>query len=116
MSWQDTVMSDERLGIIYLPAEDYRWGDSSDRREYKEKNARRAIVKAQAKISFKAGYEQREKDPLDKEDRCDMSYRQGMRKVVELVNDFHFIEEADYLRWQALLKHFGLEKNEQDKD
>lgn len=44
---------------------------------------------AQAEVSFKAGYKQRELDPLDKEDRCEMCYEQGkkagIREVVEWI-------------------------------
>ncbi len=45
-------------------------------------------AEAQAEISFRAGYEQRERDPFDKEDRCDKCYKQGIREVVEVASKF----------------------------
>ena len=47
--------------------------------------SQRKALEKQAEISFKAGYEQREKDPLDKEDRCERCYKQGIREVVEWI-------------------------------
>lgn len=40
-------LTDEEIAIIYLPIEEYCWGDGFDVREAKEKRARRAIARAQ---------------------------------------------------------------------
>ena len=73
-----------------------------------------------AEISFKAGWDAREKAPLDKEDRCDKCYQQGIKEVVEsLKENFeyldsagdnftgkgYFISEGD---WQGKLREWGV--------
>ena len=67
-------------------------------------------------IAFKAGYHQREIDPLDKEDRCEKCYEQGIKEVVGWMkeNNIKLFEPAKMggnqlvreVRWQAKLKEW----------
>ena len=60
--------------------------------EYEKADAEIAELKAkitelQSHLPLQqAGYHQRELNPLDKEDRCDKCYKQGMKEVVDCVN------------------------------
>jgi len=73
-------------------------------------------MEEQAEISFKAGYEQREKDPLDKEDRCERCYKQGIKDVVGWVETHEKSTCMDCLcafdfrsdEWQSQKKEWGL--------
>ena len=80
MDWKDTVMKREQLGTFWINP------DECDDV---------GIAESQAEITwdiaYKAGYKQREKDPLDKEDRCEMCIIQGRKEVVELL-----LANADY--------------------
>jgi len=70
---------------------------------------------------YTAGWEDREKAPLDKEDRCDKCYQQGMKKVVEWIEsclsepDISIPDDVkgsylfDKAIWQNYLKENGLE-------
>ena len=70
--------------------------------------------------AFKAGYHQREIDPLDKEDRCEKCYEQGIKEVVGWMkeNNIKLFEPAKMggnqlvreVRWQAKLKEWGLKE------
>ena len=70
---------------------------------------------------FKAGYHQREIDPLDKEDRCEKCYEQGIKEVVGWMkeNNIKLFEPAKMggnqlvreERWQAKLKEWGLKED-----
>ena len=91
MNWQESVMDDNELGMIYLSAEDYRWGDSIDHREVKEMLARRAIAKAQAEIAYKDGQQD------------------GRKEVVEFIDasDFGWAI-TEYADWQDKLKEWEI--------
>ena len=75
-------------------------------------------------IAFKAGYHQREIDPLDKEDRCEKCYEQGIKEVagwLETCKMYHYAKDPYGQRkedsysiivsdkqWQAKLKEWGI--------
>jgi len=85
--------------------------------------AREALCVRQAEISFKAGYHQREIDPLDKEDRCEKCYEQGIKEVVDWINLNGLgcssntpSNKDEYIgfhkpSWQAKLKKWGIKED-----
>jgi hypothetical protein len=65
---------------------------------------------------FKAGYHQREIDPLDKEDRCEKCYEQGIKEVVDWIEK-NKIEvptlyniEINYHEWQFKKNAWGIKE------
>ena len=67
-------------------------------------------------IAFKAGYHQREIDPLDKEDRCEKCYEQGIKEVVDWIEK-NKIEvptlyniEINYHEWQFKKNAWGIKE------
>ena len=114
MEAKDTVMT---LGAIVV---NLKWSESwvKDHRKGFEK-----LVNEQAEISFKAGYHQREIDPLDKEDRCEKCYEQGIKEVVDWINLNGLgcssntpSNKDEYIgfhkpSWQAKLKKWGIKED-----
>ena len=74
-----------------------------------------ALCEAQAEISYKAGYHQREIDPLDKEDRCEKCYEQGIREVVDYINNRgianSFFPVNTRRQWEDQLKEWGIKED-----
>jgi hypothetical protein len=106
MEAKDTVMSTDKIGK--LGRVEY---DSNCLMVMRGLNIK-TVVEEQAEISFKAGYHQREIDPLDKEDRCEKCYEQGIKEVVEwLEANFEptVPMSLDYRKWQTKLKEWGME-------
>ena len=64
---------------------------------------------------FKAGYHQREIDPLDKEDRCEKCYEQGIREVVDYINNRgianSFFPVNTRRQWEDQLKEWGIKED-----
>jgi hypothetical protein len=74
------------------------------------------LLEKQAEMSFKAGYHQREIDPLDKEDRCEKCYEQGIKEVVDWIEK-NKIEvptlyniEINYHEWQFKKNAWGIKE------
>ena len=61
--------------------------------------------------AFKAGYHQRELDPLDKEDRCEKCYQQGIKEVVDWVERWALVGllEKTQEKWERQKKEWGIE-------
>lgn len=101
MKAKDTVMT---IGAIVV---NLKWGEAwiKDHRKGLEK-----LVNEQAEISFKAGYHQREIDPLDKEDRCEKCYKQGIKEVVDWIGGFDkpFPTQRE---WKVKLKEWGIKED-----
>jgi len=84
MEAKDTVMKEDAMWEVVKEHEKACAESSAPLESWKYIPFRvKILCDRQAEISFKAGWEAREKAPLDKEDRCDMCYQQGMQKVVD---------------------------------
>ena len=65
---------------------------------------------------FKAGYHQREIDPLDKEDRCEKCYEQGIKEAVDWIekNKIEVLTlyniEINYHEWQFKKNAWGIKE------
>ena len=69
------------------------------------------LLEKQADASFKAGYHQRELDPLDKEDRCEKCYTQGIKEVVDWVERWALVGllEKTQEKWRRQKKEWRIE-------
>jgi len=111
MNWEQTVMSDEQIRVLsfgcYATAED-RW---------------KAMVEAQAKLSYEAGFEDGVKTGTeDGKANYEAGLLQGRREVVEFIKMYNptvgseshkqeFLIDIPY--WQAQLQKWGLDAKEE---
>ena len=94
MEAKDTVMSDEQMFRVL---------------EHEANSGLMALLKAQAEISYKAGYDEAAKSSLTLE----IGRKAGMREVVEWVQKHYLIplptDRAGREEWQAFLKERRIE-------
>ena len=117
-TWEDTVMTLEQI----YNAKAYAYNKATGSEDSRELDGDIGIAKAQAEISFKAGYDQGWSDnkpylpdanePWDREQIVfDDGKKAGIKEVVEWINeytDFAAPHPFGRLDWQARLKEWGL--------